>query len=69
MAWCRQEQAITWATVDSDLRRHMASLGHNELSSSLWPMTTYIWDNIGPGNGLLTDDSTSLPGPMLTYHQ
>ena len=30
MAWCRQ--AITWAKVDPDLCRHMALLGHNELS-------------------------------------
>ena len=28
MAWCRQ----TWANVDPDLYRHMASLGHNELT-------------------------------------
>ena len=31
MAWCRQQQAITWANVDPDLCRHMASLGRNEL--------------------------------------
>ena len=27
----RLHQAITWANVDSDLCRHMASLGHNDL--------------------------------------
>ena len=25
------QEAITWANVDPDLYRHMASLGHNEL--------------------------------------
>ena len=29
MAW---QQAITWANVDPDLCRHMASLGPNELT-------------------------------------
>ena len=33
MAWCHQvHQAITWARVDLNLRHHMVSLGHNELS-------------------------------------
>ena len=27
-----QQQAITWANVDPDPFRHMASLGHNELT-------------------------------------
>ena len=27
-----QQQAITWANVDPDLIRHIASLGHNDLS-------------------------------------
>ena len=31
MAWCRQQQAITWANVDPDLCRHMVLQGHNEL--------------------------------------
>ena len=30
MVWCRQ--AITWANVEPDPCRHMASLGHNELT-------------------------------------
>ena len=30
MAWCRQEQNITWTSVDSDLQRNMASSGPNE---------------------------------------
>ena len=34
MAWCRQQEAITWTNVDPDLCRHMASLGHNELTFS-----------------------------------
>ena len=29
-----RQQAITWASVDLDLCRHMASLGHNELSQA-----------------------------------
>ena len=32
MTWYRKAQAITRANVDADLCRHMASLGHNELS-------------------------------------
>ena len=31
MACGVKQQAITWANVDPDLCRHMASLGHNEL--------------------------------------
>ena len=30
------QQAIAWANVDSDLCRHMASLGHNELTYFIW---------------------------------
>ena len=32
-AWCRQAKAIIGANANSDLRRHMASLGHNELNT------------------------------------
>ena len=32
IALCLQQQAITWANVDPDLSRHMASLGHRELN-------------------------------------
>ena len=32
MDCCARQQAITWSNVDPDLCRHMASLGHNELS-------------------------------------
>ena len=35
MAWCRQQQAITWASVDPDICRHMASLGPYELTGYL----------------------------------
>ena len=38
MAWGRQAQAITWANVDPDLCRQLASLAHNEL--------TYIWHDV-----------------------
>ena len=31
-----RQQAITWANVDLDLCRHMASLGHNELITTSW---------------------------------
>ena len=30
---------------------------------------TWIWVNIGSGNGLLPDGTKPLPEPMLTYHQ
>ena len=43
MAWCRQQQAITWANVDPDLCPDMASLGPNELKEvkniSTYPKT------------------------------
>ena len=31
-----RQQAITWANVDPYLSRHMVSLGHNELITSVW---------------------------------
>ena len=31
MAWCRRQQAITWADADPDFFCYMASLRHNEL--------------------------------------
>ena len=31
MAWCRQQQTITWANADPDLCRNMTALDHNEL--------------------------------------
>ena len=35
--WIRwRHQAITWANVDPDLCRHMASLGLNELKPIMW---------------------------------
>ena len=36
MAWCRlaKKQNITWANVDTDLRRHMVPLGHIELMTA-----------------------------------
>ena len=33
MAWCLGS-VITWTTVDQDFRRHMTSLGHNELTDT-----------------------------------
>ena len=32
-------------------------------------MTTHIWVNIGSANGLLPDDTKTLPEVLLTYHQ
>ena len=32
MAWCRQATTITWANIDQDLCRQMASLGLSELT-------------------------------------
>ena len=37
---------------------------------ALWRhMASWIWVNIGSGNGLLPDGTKPLPEPMLTYHQ
>ena len=33
MAWCRPATSHYWANVDTDLCRHMASLGHNKKCS------------------------------------
>ena len=44
----------------------------DKMFNCLWPsdaMATWIWVNIGPGNGLLPDGTEPLPEPMLTYHQ
>ena len=42
IAWCRRaavrQQAITWGHVDPDLCRHMALLGHSELTL-VWVIT------------------------------
>ena len=40
-----KQQAITWANVDWDLWRHMASLGHNELIS-IMPFCQFDTKNI-----------------------
>ena len=40
-----RQQAITWANFDSDLCRHLASLGHNELNvriQSDYTIWTYV---------------------------
>ena len=45
-----RQQAITWNKVDPDLCRHMASLGHNELSAHCNAKFSLIWpffDKIG----------------------
>ena len=31
-ALCRQQHTITWANIDLDLCRHVASLGHNAMA-------------------------------------
>ena len=41
--------------------------------NSVWPSDTvwpsYMWINIGSGNGSLPDGTKPLPEPMLTFHQ
>ena len=32
-------------------------------------MAIYIWVNIGSDNGLVPDNTKTLPEPMLTYYQ
>ena len=34
--WCRHKWAITWANIDPDLFRHMASPGHSKLKFQSW---------------------------------
>ena len=41
MVWCRQSSAITWTNADSDLCRHIALLGHNDINR--WQWTTISW--------------------------
>ena len=38
-----------------------------QLIVAWWCLETYIWVNIGAGNGLLPEDTKPLPEPMLTY--
>ena len=40
----------------------------NQLSDAS-VIATYVWVNIGSGNGLLPEGTKPLPKPMLTYHQ
>ena len=40
MAWSIRQQAIIWTNVEQVLCRHVASLGHNELTH--WAGVTYI---------------------------
>ena len=60
--WLRQwlgavrQQAITWANVDPDLCRHMASLGHNELIENGRPCIVEI---IGTQGHVLFGDPAS----------
>ena len=44
-----RQQAITWANVDSDHSRHMASLGHNEFCSRslYWGLVDQGWGYLG----------------------
>ena len=54
--WFRQwlgvvrKQAITWANVDPDLRRHMASLGHNELKRAPDGLGKLLWSLLWRGS-------------------
>ena len=46
MACCHKATShygFTWASVDPDLCRHVAALGHNELINSSWPSDTILW--------------------------
>ena len=43
--YCFRQQAINWASVDTDLCHHMVSLGHTELSYS-WVSLWYSQQNI-----------------------
>ena len=41
MAWCRQTTVVAWFIIDSDICRHMASPGHNELNIFVRVPTTF----------------------------
>ena len=66
-----RQQAITWANVDQDLCRHMASLGHIELTHCglATPCSDMDRVNIGSVNGLVPDGTKPLPEPVLTYDE
>ena len=56
--------AITWANVDPDLCRHMASLGHNEFSSKA---STHITLNISGSCLYRTSTSRYVVNAPVTY--
>ena len=60
-----RQQAITWTNVDPDLCRHMASLGHNELSS--WALCHEIDLRWMPLN--IFNDKSTLVQAMAWYYQ
>ena len=69
-----RQPAITWANVDPDLCRQMASLGLNELKHFLWncPQVNatephWLYINIVSGDGLVPSGNKPLPVPVLTY--
>ena len=42
IAWCPQQQDITWANADPDLYHDMASPGHNELNNVFWGLFLFF---------------------------
>ena len=68
--WFRQwlgavkQQAITWANVDPDLWRHMASLCHNGLTYIL-QITYYMWYEFVPVMAWCPLDNKPLTEPIM----
>ena len=72
MTWCRRATSH----LSQYWHRSMSSYGFirpqwvKSLSPIYWRyMATYIWVNIGPGNGLSPDTSKPISGSILNYHQ
>ena len=75
MAWCPSgKQAITWASVDPDPCRNMASLGHSDLN---WNLTTIFSPHqivllftrdIRDSNQTCSDTENKIKAYALFYH-
>ena len=74
MAWCRQAQAITWANVDRDLCRHMASLGQNgcreipllvKWDAKSYTQSSIAWETWGKHDAIYSHHCASRVWPTL----
>ena len=61
-----RQQAINWSSVEQDIWCHRTFQTHCGLVMPYW---TYIWNNIGSGNGQLSDGTKPFPKLLFIHHQ